>query len=237
MKFLNSIKNKILGVATPISAAIALLAAPTNFKEVPSSLKENFSADILPCLIMEEPDSDRLYDSGEIERIIHEAYVCTKNKPDYMTEEFVKTLADVESRFNPYAIGYRLRKSSNGRFFHLRDRRGKKIPTAKGLLQITKGAWDIGGRELNYLAQYEQDVFNPRVNADVGIGYMLFLDKYIQTNHPEFKSLNEREKRRILSAAYNGGVDRLAERDWLIGKMYAETRDYVKKISNRLEDD
>lgn len=131
----------------------------------------------------------------------HELTVSEK----IIDDKLINRIIYIESKWNKYA------KSNRG---------------ARGLMQLTPDAWEQVEPKLNYY----KNVFNPRINKEVGTKYLEWINDYCEDKHPNWENLDDRQKIKIVLAAYNGGPTKLKKIDWDIGKMPRETRNYIKKI-------
>ena len=141
----------------------------------------------------------------ELYSLVDDVYRGFEEIPEYINREFIREAIRIESTDNAKAI------SKKG---------------ARGLMQITYGAWKEVEKELNY----HQHVFDPQANIRVGLKYLLWINDYCESRHPKWNTLSNEEKRRKIMASYNGGPSRLSSRNWNINRMSGETREYVDKI-------
>ncbi|GIU68606.1 MAG: hypothetical protein KatS3mg001_456 [Candidatus Pacearchaeota archaeon] len=139
----------------------------------------------------------------KIYEILEEEYKKLDNFPPYFDLDILSRLIYAESRYNEKAV------SRNN---------------AKGLMQLKRSAWYQVEKNLDY----DENVFNPRMNIRVGLKYILWIDEYCRKKHQEWDSLEDKEKRKIVLAAYNAGAFRVFSRNWDISKMPKETREYIK---------
>lgn len=133
---------------------------------------------------------------------------CLMNyKTELINDKLVNAIIEVESNGNPYAV------SKKG---------------AKGLMQLTYEAW----KQIELKLSYSKNVFNPKINKEVGTRYLEWIENFCEDNHPTWNILPLNQKRNIIAAAYNGGPAKLKKNNWDIKKMPCETKNYVGKISN-----
>ena len=172
----------------------------------------NISSGILPALekITLEPEIKieeivKSENKDELYSIIEDVYRGFEEIPEYINQKFIREAIRIESTDNEKAI------SKKG---------------ARGLMQITYGAW----KEVEKKLDYSQYVFDPQANIRVGLKYLLWINDYCESRHPEWNTLSNEEKRRKIMASYNGGPFRLSNRNWNINRMSGETREYVDKI-------
>lgn len=133
----------------------------------------------------------------------------SSNLPDYISSKFIEEIVFVESGYNPY----------------LTSKKG-----AKGLMQIIEQTWtEMDGKEELF--------FDVEENLRVGIKYLEYLENFCKNNYKGWDSISEEDKLKFISAAYNGGPNRLKARKWNIRKMPYETRKYVKNVMKRMEED
>lgn len=146
-----------------------------------------------------------IYDSKELYSLIDKVYNEFPTLPEYLNQEFIREAVRIESTDNSKAI------SKKG---------------ARGLMQLTYSAWNEVEKELDYYP----NVFDPQANLRAGLKYLLWINDYCESRHPEWSNLSNEDKRRTIMASYNGGASRLSNRGWEIERMYGETRDYITKI-------
>ncbi len=124
--------------------------------------------------------------------------------PKYITRKFIRCLGGVESSDRPYV------KSEKG---------------AMGWGQLMKAAWyDVEQSD------YEKNVSILDKNIEVTIKYLSFLNDKLGESHPQWSSLDDKEKVRLIAAAYNGGFGNLRNSGWDVQKMKKETKEYMPKI-------
>ena len=145
----------------------------------------------------------RIENTG-INKCLDEAYKKL-SLPHYINKKFIKSVINAESN----------------KYIHAVSPAG-----ARGLMQLTQDAWGEVEKEKNFF-EYS---FDPQSNIETGIRYMLYLDRYLKNNHLNWEELSQKEKRKLLSAAYNGGIKRLERREWSIEHMPSETKKYVEKV-------
>jgi len=127
------------------------------------------------------------------------------NKSEVMDRNFLEKIITVESRWNPNA---------------------KSKSNARGLMQIKKVAWKQVEKDLDYT----KHVYNPEINLEVGVNYLLWLEDVLEKKHPKWSKLSQESKKELISASFNGGPTELKRKKYQITEMPYETRNYVKKI-------
>ncbi len=154
-------------------------------------------------------NSQKKMKEEEICRIIN---VCYKelNPPKYITEKLMRDIIKIESDDDIFCV------SKAG---------------ARGLGQLMNETWDEVNKE-----DYMKNVFNPEKNIHTLIAYWIWMDKACKIMDPKWNKLINKEKIKILSAAYNGGIGRLERRNWNVKRMPAETRFYIRKLNYVLKD-
>jgi len=238
MKFLNSVRNGTSRLAMALSTASFFLGATPSHVGMASSPSETVEDTVMVCLFQEVYDPGRKYTSEDIDGITHRTFICTKNKPESLTERYFREIIRAESNDDPGIIGYEIEQDSTGKFIYKMDEYNRRIPSgAKGLGQIKEIAWREGSKRLNYLSTYDKDVFNPWVNSDITMAHLLFQYDYARLHHPNFDSLTHSEQRQIIAAGNNWGPSRLARNLYRLDKTPPETRAYVAKIKARLGDE
>ena len=140
---------------------------------------------------------------------IHDLYPKI-NLQDYLSEKFIRAIICIESGDNPLAI------SSVG---------------ARGLGQLTEGAWREGMGNLSY----EKYVFNPKKNIEATMRYLKWIDEECEKHHSNWEALSPQKKLEIIASAYNGGINRLIKKNFDTTKMPGETRLYLMKIEKNSE--
>jgi hypothetical protein len=150
---------------------------------------------------------ERVYTQREISQIVREVYWNTPCKPDYFSEQFLREVINAESSYDPYAV------SKKG---------------AKGLTQVMPDTWSEVDKR-----NYDDHVFDPRANTEVGTKYFLEIDRFIRRKHPNWDNLTPRQKRNLAAAAYNSGPTGLEKANWDISNI-PETFKYVAKIDERM---
>jgi soluble lytic murein transglycosylase-like protein len=165
------------------------------------TVPENNLEEIIQTL--EEVPLKKIKKNQKINQILEEEYNNLKNFPPYFSLDVLSKLIYAESRYNEKA---------------------KSRSDARGLMQLKRSAWYQVEKNLDY----DENVFDPRRNIQVGLKYILWLDEYCKKRHPQWEKISDKEKRRIILAAYNAGVTRLASYDWNLDKLPQETRYYVK---------
>jgi membrane-bound lytic murein transglycosylase MltF len=123
------------------------------------------------------------------------------NPYEIIDVNYVLSIMKQESRFKPYL------KSPAG---------------ARGLMQVMPHTWEGTEGE-----GFDRDAYNPDKNLEVGIKVLDWMANYCERKYPHWDEIDEKEKRRLTSAAYNGGSLNLKKRNFDVSKMYGETRDYV----------
>ncbi len=177
------------------------LGTEKNFLKIDKTpIIQKMAPDLEKIIFQRQP---KIETKENINSYINETY---KNLqiPDHITKRFIKKVINAESDNYTHAI------SPVG---------------ARGLMQLTQVAWKQVEKE-----DYYNHSFDPKLNIEVGIKYLLHLDKYLENNYPGWNSLPANEKRRLMSAAYNGGIGRLEKRKWEIENMPKETQRYVKDV-------
>jgi len=135
-------------------------------------------------------------------------YIYRKKEPSIIDEDFVRLIIQLESNGNYYAV------SQKG---------------ASGLMQLMPVAW----KEVDDSDFYKHR-FNPEKNREVGEKYLRWIENYCEKNYAEWNILSVGKKKEIIGAAYNGGISRLEKKRWNIAKMPPETRRYVQKIEEEI---
>ena len=164
----------------------------------------------LECRVNEQPDTIKVYSYNEISKMVHDVYRKTRSKPDYLSERFVREIIAHESSYNPMAT------SEKG---------------ARGLMQIMPTAWEEVEKERNY----DEHVFDPRTNLEVGMKYLLSINKKFKKDYGGWENLNQEEKRAMILSAYNAGISRFKKEEWQLENMPRETRNYVGTINGRMK--
>jgi hypothetical protein len=155
---------------------------------------------------MKEEKIKEMY--SDIEKILISAF-DKMQIPGYITKEFIRSQIWAESRDYPKAIG--------------------KIGE-RGLMQLTPEAWQTVEKEKNFY----KTAFNPKANIEVGIKYGLWINEFLKNNHPNWESLPDSEKRRIIAAGYNAGIGRVQKDNWDLSKAPDRTKAYIKDIEKNI---
>lgn len=163
----------------------------------------------LEALIRKADLRFRGYSVKELDKIVSAAY-DNSSLPDYIGEEVIREMIYAESRWRPNAV------SSVG---------------ATGLMQIMPRTWEDIEKEKSF----EDYANSPETNLEVGMRYISWMDNYFSLKRPRlWESLEDSDKQKFILAGYNGGPGRLVRNEFNIGKMPLETRNYVEKITSRL---
>lgn len=125
--------------------------------------------------------------------------------PSILDRNFVKSIIEIESGRNRYAISEQ---------------------NAKGLMQLTGLAW----REIEPDYRFEEYWSDPERNIEAGIKYLSGLNIYCRGKYPNWTELPIEEKKKIIAAAYNFGAAGLEREEWDIANTCRETRNYVDKV-------
>lgn len=126
----------------------------------------------------------------------------------YLADLLVFAMVDVESGGNASAVG------SKGE---------------RGLMQIMQGTWDEVTESM-YRAPLPFDkAFDPVINQRVGRTYLNRLQAFLARHRGAWKS----DERSLLLACYNGGPSAVQEAEFDVHQMNSQTRDYVRKVSQR----
>ena len=102
----------------------------------------------------------------------------------------------------------------------------------RGLMQIRLLAW----REVEKERNYHEHVSDPMANTEVGINYLLWIDKKLEKNYDGWGKLTPKEKRKMVLSAYNAGISRFEKEEWQLEKMPRGTKNYVDNIIAKLEE-
>ncbi len=198
---------KLASILLGISFLGTALPANTN-----STITEKMSLEekVLEYRTNKQPDIKKDYSYDEISQIIHDVYRKTRSKPDYLSERFVREIIAHESSNNPMAI------SKKG---------------ARGLMQIMPDTW----AEFEAQRDYSEHAFDPRTNLEVGIKYLLWLDKRFRKDYAGWENLTAIEKKELVLSAYNAGLSRLQKEEHQLENMPNETKNYVEKIIGKVE--
>lgn len=125
---------------------------------------------------------------------------------EILNDNFVKKVIKKESNHRRYAI------SEKG---------------AMGSMQVMPETWaEITGDSTHAGA------FDPKENVRVGSKYLRIICNYYAKAHPNWEGLSIGEKRKLIAAAYNGGLNRLERKKWKVEDMPKETRLYVSKLES-----
>src|SRR3989344_1929829 len=209
--------TRTIGYALALSLVGNLAPLENNFS---LSAENSLEQKVLNCsigTISEQGsyrNSGRKYTKEEILHFIHNIYNCLHSKPEYFSEKFIKEMVKKESSYNHKAIG---------------DER------ERGLFQIRPETWQeqtkrLYGRELSF-----DLAFNPKINLEVGISYLFWIEEFSKNSYQNWENLSNKEKRGILMASYNGGASRLYSMQGDIDRMPSGTRNYIKTIEAGME--
>ena len=160
-------------------------------------------------------NTKRNYSEDEILKTIHSVYECLPSKPEYLSEKFIKEMVKMESSYDNLAIGRH---------------------EERGLLQILPETWKEQTELLYRRILPFDSAFNPRINLQVGISYLFWIEEFSRNNYPNWETLSDKEKRRILMASYNGGIGNLLENNGDVSRMPLGTRNYINAIESGIED-
>lgn len=153
-----------------------------------------------------DEQQNKNYSYHEVSKMVHEVYRSTPRKPGYITEGFVREMVAHESSYDPSAI------SEKG---------------ARGLMQIMQNTWEEFDKDRSF-SEYASD---PRANLDVGIRYLLWIDRNFRKNYDGWENLPQDKKREMILSAYNAGIAKFEEEGWQLENMPKETKRYVGKFS------
>jgi len=127
--------------------------------------------------------------------------------PGYISEESQLARSYVESKDNPQAKSY---------------------ADARGLHQIMRTSW------YEVMKENFDKAYDPLLNSIASLKHIRVIDNYLRQNYSRFEKLPVEKKFDLINASYNGGHGRLMQRGWNIRRMPRETREYVKKMRERL---
>jgi soluble lytic murein transglycosylase-like protein len=95
----------------------------------------------------------------------------------------------------------------------------------RGVMQIKKDTW-------NELTNKNFDeAFNTRTNIINGIKYLKDLERQLYINYDKWSMINSFQKRRLITAAYNGGFTNLKNNNYDINRLCKSIKKYVKKVN------
>lgn len=137
-----------------------------------------------------------------------------KNNKYKLDVDLIRAVVWQESRYKPDRAGYKLRHLGNGKFGYLRNKKGERMLSAYGLMQVTK----VAAEEMGY--EFEDVVNDPLINIKAGIDY--FGKYYEYFNGDEDRALG----------AYNAGPGRAIKNQHL---KFEETRQYIRKVNAQKE--
>jgi len=141
---------------------------------------------------------------------------CVVHNVDF---EFIKALIEIESHFNQFAIGYKLRRNKKGKLIFRRDKNNKKIITAYGLGQISPGVANIYEVPL-------KNMFVVDVNLDLTIRYVKEIAKGMGVDvRPGKITLDHAE---LIAIAYNAGPS--IAKKYGLNPPYTETKRQAEKM-------
>jgi len=160
-------------------------------------------------IYLEEMKNEERRNKDPIYNYINSAFNKV-NPPQHISKDYVRAIVFTESTDNPNAI------SPAG---------------ARGYMQLMPET----GKELDKESNFLKESLNPSKNINSGTKYLKWIDNYCEKRHPNWNIISGEQKRKIISAAYNGGPSRLNKRGWNIEKMPKQTRDYVKKVRKNLK--
>ncbi len=193
---------------TPIEPA---RQSPLEIKYLEQSVSDTDAPSATPMDIIPKYNSPNQTNTNNLpkRKIKIKHYEQPSDSTNPITPDFLERIINQESKNNPRAV------SQKG---------------ARGTMQIMKPTWhevtkELYGKRLSY-----QQAFNSRINKEVGTAYFLKLDRILTNSLPGYSFMPENEKQKYVAAAYNGGINRLLERQGKIENMPRETRDYVRKI-------
>ncbi len=131
--------------------------------------------------------------------------IFTACRSPVINERFIEKIIEVESNYNPRAL------SQKG---------------AMGLMQVMPDTWtDMNGR-IGY-----SSAFDPDKNRKTGVSYLKWLENRFSDHHIKWNNLENKERRKLIAAAYNGGFYKFKHKAlWQIPNMPKETREYVRKL-------
>lgn len=145
--------------------------------------------------------------AGIVDMIIHEA--IRQNADPVL----ILSVVNQESQFNARATSFK--RDRHGRL--VRDSRGRAIPIARGLMQLT--------------ADKGQNLYDPRTNVRLGIRYLKSLwSRFVDIDMAALSRINpfSRGDVKLAIAAYNAGPTAVAKYGAV--PPYRETQDYVEKV-------
>ncbi len=99
---------------------------------------------------------------------------------------------------------------------------------ARGLMQFMPSTWS----EVTSNSDFDS-AYDAQRNVNAGVRYMNQLATYASRNHPNWNSMNTRQRQEAISAMYNGGMGNLRRNNWNIDRMSQETRNYVPAVQRR----
>ena len=214
-------RTKILNYIAGSALGLSLLGVLSNKIDISSS-RSSLENQIARCFYHIPSESivskeiEKKYSEEEILGIIGKAYDCAKNKPHYFNKRLFEGIARKESEL------YQRAKSKKG---------------ALGLYQFMPPVWEeqtkeLYGRELPF-----SFAKHPRLNAEVALHHALWINSFSERHYVNWNTVDEKSKRRVLMASWNGGAPRLLSNKWDISLMPLETRRYVQAISSAIEDE
>lgn len=135
------------------------------------------------------------------------------NKYSYLTEQFINAMITEESHGNP---------------------RAESRVGARGLMQLMEATWKEETKKLYGKTSPFSEAYNPKINREVGESYCRTISDFCSKYHPDWQNLSDREKQSLITAAYNGGIGRLRQKNFDIREMPYETRNHVRKVMRHI---
>jgi hypothetical protein len=134
--------------------------------------------------------------------------------PAPITQDYVLTKINVESKKDAYAISG---------------------ADARGLMQLTRSAWEQVEDSLDYDTHW----FIPEDNISVGMKYLKFIYSFLKANMDtnRWDELDYRKRLDYISATYNTGPRTLKDAEWNIAGLSFETLNHIRKMNMQLFND
>jgi|GEM_PF-7051365 hypothetical protein len=199
---------------------------PAVFKNQPSLIRKENGLDSLINQAKDFLDIALIHNTDYINSTINKKIDKVLTRPKINQEELVDKILDtltIDSKvIDKYFIKASIQEESQY---------DPKISSAKakGLMQFIPVTWKEFG-EGSY-----KNVTNPEKNIKAGVKYYLWLENFISERYHNWDKLSIDKKRNLLSAAYNGGHNRLQNRFFNVRYMPKESRDHVVKINNTMK--
>lgn len=213
MKYKKIKKNINKYAIAPVLAGLIAYGA-YSFAEIPRLNTKRISLEeitaepqLIPEKRLEKSESYTHPKTINYQKIIRE---CVGIGSEIINDYLVNTIIEKESGWNARAVS-----KSN----------------AIGLMGLKEIAWN----QIEPKKNFYPNVFNPVENIKKGVNYLEYLEDFLEEKHPEWESLTKERKLSLILAAYNAGPTKLRKNNWEIEKMPKETINYVKDITEAVE--